>query len=77
MWGWLRRERASDFLPEAGPRRLVREKPRRQHLHRHVAAQLLVPGAVHLAHAPRAELLEDPVVGERATDHIYLPSERR
>jgi hypothetical protein len=63
------------FLAEPGPRLLAREKPRRQHLHRHVPPQLLVPGAVHLAHAARAQLLQDRVVGERATDHTCLPSE--
>ena len=52
MWGWLRRESASASFRKRARASSSAEKPRRQHLHRHVAAQLLVPGAVHLAHAP-------------------------
>ena len=76
MCGWLSREQGQRFLAKAVAGLLVTQKARRQHLHRHVAAQLLVPGAVHLAHAAGAELLEDPVVGERAADHGHLPSAR-
>ena len=41
----------------------------RQHLDRHVAIQVGVGGAIHLAHAPRAERGSDAVIGESLADH--------
>ena len=40
-----------------------------QHLERHVAPELRVGGAVHLAHSARADGGGDAVVGEGAADH--------
>ncbi len=40
-----------------------------QHLQRHVTAELGVAGAIHLAHAAGADLLEDLVMAERLADH--------
>jgi hypothetical protein len=62
------------LLAKAAAGRLVSQQTRRQHLQGHVAVQLLVVGAIHLAHAPGAESLLDAVVGERASDHADLPS---
>ncbi len=42
----------------------------RQHLDRHVPVEPLVVRAVHDAHATLADLGQDPVVAERATDEI-------
>ena len=62
------------FLPEPSARLIVGQGAGGQDLQGDVAAELLVPGAVDLAHAPGAESLLDAVVGERASDHADLPS---
>ncbi len=41
----------------------------RQHLERHVAAELRVGGAIHLAHAAGSDSCRDAVVGECPADH--------
>ena len=40
-----------------------------EHLDRHVAVEMLVVGAIDLAHAARAEGFEDSIVGEGLADH--------
>ena len=50
----------------------VRERALLQHLEGHVAAQLLVEGAVDHAHPTVAELRVDAVVSERLADHRGL-----
>jgi len=41
----------------------------RKNLQRDVTVELPVGGAVHVAHAEGADLLDDPVVGEGLADH--------
>ena len=49
---------------------LVVRVGRRQHLHRHVALEAIVAGAVHAGHAaPRDERVDAVAVGERAAEH--------
>ena len=43
-----------------------------QHLERHVAVEPGVAGAVHLAHATLAELLDDLVMGKIPADHAGI-----
>jgi hypothetical protein len=62
------------LLAEAPPRLVVGQRTGGQDLEGDVPAQLLVPGPVHLAHAPGAEALLDAVVGEPPPDHADLPS---
>jgi len=57
------------FPAEAGARGIVGEGALGQDLEGEVTVELLVVGAVDLAHPARAEALDDPIVGERATDH--------
>ena len=57
------------LAPETLARRFARERAGGQHLQRHVAPQALVAGAVHNAHASRADNLDDAVMGQRSTDH--------
>ena len=61
IWG-LRQGRERERLAlEAGERRRVARQALRQHLHRHLALQAQVPGAVHLAHPARAQRGDDLV----------------
>ncbi len=46
------------------PRELVRK-----HFDGHVAAELRIPSAIHVAHAAASELVEDLEVGESLPDH--------
>ncbi len=48
----------------------ILRQPRRQHLDRHVALELGVPGAVDLTHAALAELAGDAVVRDGPTDEV-------
>ena len=57
------------LLAEPPAPRLVGERPLGQHLDRHLAAEPLVLRAVDDPHGPRAQLLQDAVVGERGADH--------
>ena len=59
------------FTPEPPPCRLVGQHARWQHLEGDVAIEMLVAGAVDLAHPAFAELLDDPVVREGAADHFF------
>jgi hypothetical protein len=56
------------LLAETAASILVPQGALGEHLQRDVAVQLLVVGAVDLAHAPGSEALDDAVVGERAAD---------
>ena len=60
------------LLAEAGAGGLVGEGALGEDLQGDVAVELVVMGAVDLAHAPGAEALDDAVVGERAADHAGL-----
>jgi hypothetical protein len=60
MWAWQPRQNGR-FLPEAAARFLVCLGARGQDLQRDVATELLVLGALDLAHAPGAESLLDAV----------------
>jgi hypothetical protein len=62
------------FPAKATSRLFVGEGSGGQELQSDVPPQLLVPGAVDLAHAPGAESFHDAVVGERAVDHADLPA---
>ena len=57
------------FPAKALPGGIVGKSARGQHLERDVAAQALVPRAVHHAHAARADLLHDAIMGQRFSDH--------
>jgi hypothetical protein len=48
---------------------VAREEPLGEELERHLSAEAGVLRLVDDAHAPAAELLEDPVVGDRLADH--------
>jgi hypothetical protein len=63
MFGWLSGGRAG-FLLEAGAALRVGAEPGRQRLERDVAVEAPVAGAVHLAHAARAEGGDDLVGAE-------------
>ena len=53
---------------KAAPRAIVGEQPRRQHLERDVAIELLVVRAVDDAHAAGANFLQDAEVRQRLLD---------
>jgi hypothetical protein len=50
--------------------RHVVQRPRVQHLDRHIAIEMRIAPAVHLAHPTGAEALDDAVVRESAADHF-------
>jgi hypothetical protein len=54
---------------QLGPRLVLRYR-RRQHLDRHIPIKPLVVGPVHLAHPAFADLVDDAVVTEGATDEV-------
>ena len=61
------------LAPEAGePLQILRDLGR-EHLDRHVAAEVRVGGAVHLAPPPGPEGGGDPVVGQGLSDHTTSP----
>ena len=63
------------LLAEAGAGGLVGEGALGEDLQGDVPIELVVVGAVDLAHAPGAEALDDAVVVERAADHTGLLGE--
>ena len=71
--GVIERGERAGLAFETGQALRVLRHRRREHLDRHVAAELRVGGPVHLAHPARADGGGDPVVTEAASDHLGPP----
>ena len=59
----------SRFLREPPYAVLIGDELRRQHLHRDLPAEPHILRQIHLAHAARAELFDDPIVGNVPANH--------
>lgn len=67
--GMIQLRECQGFLAKAFAGRFIAQRAGGQHLDRHIAPQVLIPGTVDHTHPPFANLLEERIVPEPFPNH--------